>query len=223
VKAINIVRQAKAPQEDKQALVEAYDYFYGLKTIDWGNEESPIKEYMLNRGFTVQSLNKTKAKLTYNEAYPIIFPMLDLGEFKGWVCRTNLKSVEQKRKYLYNTGFSRRNTLVGDYNSEVVILVEGYMDRLKLLQLGLHKVAAILGWKITEQQISKLKKQGVKHVISALDNDTCGEKGTQYLKKFFNVIRFQYPEGVKDPGDLNKNNFAIALQRTKKEFRRKVK
>lgn len=215
-------RQSKI-RNNKQALIEAHDYYYGLKKVDWLKESCEEKDYMLKRGFSPETLNKCKAKLTYNQSYPIIFPMYDLGEFKGWVCRTTNKRIEEKRKYLYNEGFSRRDTLVGDYSSSVVVLVEGYMDRLKMLQFGARKVAAILGWKVTEQQIMKLKEQGVKYIISALDNDTCGEKGTEYLKKFFKVIRFQYPRGVKDPGDMTQEIFNKANQKTKKIYREAIK
>lgn len=224
VKHIHIEgRQAKTKADNKQALVEAEDYYFGLKTIDWTREKCDEKDYMLKRGFSATTLNKCKAKLTYNNAYPIIFPMFDLGKFRGWVCRTTNKRIEQKRKYLYNEGFSRRDTLVGDYNGKVVVLVEGYMDRLKFLQFGAHKVAAILGWKITAQQISKLKERGVEYVISALDNDTCGNKGTEYLKQFFKVIRFQYPKGVKDPGEMNQATFMVANNKTKKMYREAIR
>jgi DNA primase len=146
--------------------------------------------------------------------------MFDMGTFRGWVCRTTSKYIESKRKYLYNTGFNRSNTLVGNYESKVVVIVEGYMDLLKLRQYGVKKVVAILGWKITAQQIEKLKLQGVKYVISALDNDECGEKGTKYLQSFFNVIRFMYPPGIKDPGEMSKEQFADANERTKQKYRR---
>lgn len=221
VKHLNVEIRHKNKIADKQALVEAEDYYFGLKTVDWRTEECAEKEYMRKRGFNSKSLNLCKAKINYsNKFYPLIFPMFDLNEFKGWVCRTTDKRVEAKRKYLYNVGFSRRDTLVGSYSSKVVILVEGYMDWLKMRQNGVKNVAAILGWKITAQQISKLKKQGVKIIISALDNDTCGMKGSEYLKSFFKVVRFQFPEGVKDPGEMDFETFSRAYERTKKEFRR---
>lgn len=222
-KSIKVHRRAKIKPDDKQALIEAHDYYYGLRTVDWESDDSDVKSYMLKRGFTPESLNICKAKLTYNDSYPIIFPLLDLGEFRGWVCRTTNKRIEAKRKYLYNKGFSRRNTLVGNYNSKVAVMVEGYMDYLKMRQLGVKNVFAILGWKLTEQQITKLKKAGVETIISALDNDTCGMKGTAYARKFFNVIRFQFPYGVKDPGDLTKEAFADANRKAKLEYRRKFK
>lgn len=202
---------------------EAYDYYHGLKKVNWSaSEEQEVldaKEYMAKRGFSPCTLNKCKAKVTYNRNYGLIFPMLDNGKFKGWVCRTMVQAIEEKRKYLYNEGFSRATTLVGDYGTkDYVFVVEGYMDRLKFVQYGEENVVAILGWKMSPQQIQKLKDKGITKVISALDNDTCGRKGTEFLKKHFKVTRFAYLKGVKDPGDMTKEKFNKMLSRTMKNF-----
>jgi DNA primase len=212
----------KQKPHQKDLYNEAYDYYHGLKKVNWedsgtfgDNEESEAKTYMMDRGFSPDTLNKCKAKVTYNRSYGIIFPMLDNGKFKGWVCRTMLKAVEAKRKYLYNKGFSRANTLVGNYGKHnYVIVVEGYMDRLKFVQFGEDNVVAILGWKMSQQQIQKLKAAGIKNVISALDNDTCGKQGAEFLKQHFNVTRFAYLKGVKDPGDMTQELFNKMFRRT---------
>jgi len=209
----------KENRDYEQLLSEAHDFYFGLKTIDWEKEQSEIKDYMIKRGFESKILNIAKAKLTYNDNYPIVFPMFDLDEFKGWVCRTTNSIIESKRKYLYNTGFSRKDTLVGDYANEQVVLVEGYMDWLKFKQFGVKHAAAILGWKITKEQIEKLKKQGVKTIISALDNDECGRKGTKELSRHFDVIPFQYVGGVKDPGEMNYKQFLKMKNKTNKNRR----
>lgn len=206
--------------DNKQKLTEAEDYYFNLKTIDWYKEHSEELDYMLARGFKRRALMLCKAKYTYNKSYPLVFPMFDNNEFKGWVCRTTLKSVEQRRKYLYNEGFSRATTLCGNYEKgKTVVICEGYMDMLKFKQFGLRNVVAILGWKITAEQIAKLKKAGITHVISALDNDECGRKGTQYLKGFFKVTEFQYPKGTKDAGEMTQRQFNIAFNKTKVKFK----
>ena len=211
----------KTRVENAHALDMAHDYFYGLKTVDWVTEDLEIKSYMKDRGFKAITLNKAKAKYTYKSNYPIIFPMLDNGVFKGWVCRTNVKAIEKKRKYLYNEGFSRATTLVGDYKGpKPVVVVEGYMDWLKMRQFGLTRVVAILGWKMTDNQVAKLKEQGITTVISALDTDECGCKGTRYLERFFKVIRFQYPQGIKDAGDLSQQAFNKAYNKTIRLWRK---
>lgn len=208
---------------DRDLYNEAYDYYHGLRKVNWitSDDEEVVeaKRYMKRRGFNPQTLNKCSAKITYSKNYSIIFPMLDNGKFRGWVCRTTLKSVEARRKYLYNKGFSRATTLVGNYGSkDYVIVVEGYMDRLKFVQYGVENVVAILGWKMSADQIRKLKQKGVTKVISALDNDKCGRKGTEFLKGHFEVTRFAYLKGVKDPGEMTEETFNKMFRRTMNNF-----
>lgn len=219
IKHRDIIKRNRMENED--ALNIAHDFYYGLRTVNWIKDEVPVKEYMRQRGFSPRTLNKACAKYTYKDNYPIIFPMLDNGKFKGWVCRTNVKAIEQKRKYLYNEGFSRATTLVGNYEgNKPVVVVEGYMDWLKMRQFGLNRVVAILGWKMTDEQVRKLKDQGITTIISALDTDECGCKGTKYLKRFFKVVRFQFPPNVKDPGDLSQQAFNKAYKNTIRLWRK---
>ena len=204
---------------------EAYDYYYGLRKVNWIDSDEPevvsARDYMRKRGFSPETLIKCKAKVTYNLNYGLVFPMLDNKKFKGWVCRTMIKSIEEKRKYLYNEGFSRATTLVGDYGTkDYVFVVEGYMDRLKFVQFGEENVVAILGWKMSPQQIQKLKDKGITKVISALDNDNCGKKGTKFLEKHFEVTRFTYLKGVKDPGEMTQESFNKMLKNTMKNFKK---
>lgn len=218
------IAQSKSKPLQRDLYNQAYDYYHGLAKVNWiDSDESEVvsaREYMLKRGFSPETLIKTKAKVTYNHSYGIIFPMLDNGKFKGWVCRTMIKDVEKRRKYLYNEGFSRATTLVGDYGKkDYVIVVEGYMDRLKFVQCGEDNVVAILGWKMSAQQIQKLKDKGIKRVISALDNDVCGKKGTEFLKQHFEVIRWCYLKGLKDPGDMTQETFNKMSKKTKSKLK----
>lgn len=227
---IKLIKHQKSYKGFQRDLYnQAYDYYYGLKRTDWSDTEE-LKEigefdtylYMKKRGFSAKTLNKCRAKVNYNRSYRIIFPMFDNGKFKGWVCRTTLKEVEKKRKYLYNEGFRRAQTLVGEYGSkDFVFAVEGYMDRLKFIQFGEDNVVAILGWKMSSDQIRKLKEKGVKTIISALDNDPCGRKGTAFLREHFNVVRFRYLKGIKDPGEMSEELFDKMYKKTMNDFRRK--
>lgn len=221
-----VTRHTNHVKASRELYDEAYDYFHGLSRIDWISDESievaEARSYMNARGFSDKTLIKCDARITYNNSYGLIFPMLDNGKFKGWVCRTMLPSVEKKRKYLYNKGFSRATTLVGEYSSkDYVFVVEGYMDRLKFVQNGVDNVVAILGWKMSRQQIDKLHNAGVTKVISALDNDECGRKGTRYLKQFFDVTRFSYLKGIKDPGEMVASDFKKMYNKTIAKFRSK--
>lgn len=225
IKKLNVKYRKKRRIQNKQAYNEAHDYYYGLSVTDWNNietkEERAVLDYMKQRGFNERALNVAKCKADYNIAYPLLFPILDNGEFKGWVGRTTNKYVEKKRKYLYNDGFRKRDTLCGTYEqNKVVFICEGYMDYLSLRTRGhIKNVVAILGWHISDEQVQKLKDKGVVKVISALDNDKCGNKGTEYLKKFFEVVRFEYPEGIKDTGEMSEDELKKAISRTRRKLK----
>lgn len=211
-----IAREAAQPNfENKVSFREgirlARDFYYNLPETNWfkvDEDAFQIKRYMNNRGFTTSMLNKAKAKDTYNKLYPIVFPMFDNGIFRGYVMRTDDPTVEGERKYMYNKGFKRRITLPGDYKYHTVVLVEGFLDKLKANQIGIKYVVAVLGWKLTGEQLEKLKKAGVKTIICALDNDEAGAKGYKYLKRIcslnsMKLYRLRYPKTMKDMGDVN--------------------
>ena len=222
IKQIDVKYRKKRRVNNRQSLIEAKDYFYGLRSVDWntvkGKDEKEILDYMNKRGFTAKSLNVVDCRKNYNIAYPFVFPILDNGVFKGWVGRTTNKHTEQKRKYLYNDGFRKRDTLCGTYlEKSVVWLCEGFFDYLSLKTRGhIKNCCALLGWHISDEQVKKLKQKNITTVVSALDNDKCGEKGTELLKKYFNVIRFQYPEGVKDAGEMDERTLKKQILKTKR-------
>lgn len=212
------------PKTARQLYDEAYDFYHGLSKVDWadpGSDEAKrIMSYMSARGFTPDDMGRMGAKVTYSEPYELVFPIRDNGKFKGWVSRTDDPEVAKYRKYLYNKGFRRATTVVGDYSdAKPLYIVEGFMDRLKLLHCGVDNVVAIFGWKISDEQVNKLSKAGITHVISALDNDDCGRKGTEYLRKFFNVTRFCYLKKYKDPGDFTEGDCDIMMARTMQRYR----
>jgi DNA primase len=188
-------------QDNKELLDDAKFYFYTLPKTKWNVMPN---NYMFERGFTPKILKRNDVRINENSTYGVIAPILDMGEFKGYVCRA---TTESDRKYLYNKGFSRSNTLVGNYNKPWVVITEGYMDWLKLQQYGITNSVAILGWKITNQQIVKLQKY-TDCVISALDNTPSGRKGTKFLKEYFHVVRFQFSENVKDIGEMDEFEFS---------------
>ena len=222
---ITTATKMERKRHNAQLYAEAYDFYHGLSQVDWTREDLPeymhdCREYMLQRGFTAETLNLCGCRYTYQRNYELIFPMYDNGKFRGWVSRTRIPEVAEKRKYLYNEGFRRATTVVGEYrNCSTVYIVEGYMDRLKLVQLGIPNAVAILGWKASNQQIQRLQAQGIRHVISALDNDDCGRRGTEWLRKHFVVTRFRYIKGIKDPGDFTAETFSRMNGRTLHEYK----
>ena len=211
VKNIRINMRAKVPS--KELRISAKEFFDSLPKPSWKTIKS---NYMFDREFTKKTLIEHNIKINQNEVYQIIAPVYDMGKFKGTVCRA---TCESDRKYLYNTGFSRRNCVVGDYFGPWVVVTEGYMDWLKLKQFGVKNASAILGWKATDEQIIKLQAQ-TDTIISALDNTESGMNGTKYLKQYFNVVRFKFPENCKDVGDMDIYDFRVSWNETMERVKR---
>ena len=217
----------------KEGIQTAKEYYENLPTPNWYKtslvpsvtEESIMcKRYMHKRGFSATLLKQVGAKPSLNKYYPIIFPLLENGIFRGYVMRTFDKQIEQERKYMYNRGFKRERVLVGTYGKrhtgfDTVLLVEGFLDSLKARAIGIPFVVAILGWKISATHLEKLKRAGIKQIVCGFDNDASGRKGYEYLKlvqkqqKWFKLYRIRYPksmkgaksmESTKDFGEINK-------------------
>lgn len=213
----------------KKNTQQARSFYYSLPEVNWykcKEEEIESKRYLNRRGFKNSTLKKIGCKITYNDSYPIVFPILENDVFRGYVMRTMSKEIEQSRKYLYNLGFSRSSVLAGTYekNAEYVLVVEGYLDCIKAMQFGIKNVVALLGWKMSTKQKEKLQKANIKHVICALDNDEAGRKGYEYLKHCseFNVYRLHYSKGIKDFGDVTDEEF-VKIKRQIKKIRREIK
>lgn len=201
--------------EKKLNMQAVRDYFYNLPKVNWSEIEDPVKDYMKKRGFKMSTLNMIGARINATDSYKIVFPIMDNGVFRGYVGRTTVKKIEEKRKYIYNTGFRRSKTLAGVYTGDSVLAVEGFLDMLKARQNGVKSVVAILGWKMSDKQKKKLLHRGIKTIVCGLDNDQAGEKGYEYLRslKEFKVIRLHYPDGIKDFGDVDKKVFNAFLKK----------
>lgn len=228
----------KKPEENRNSINESRDFYYNLPIPNWFKpskneiiyeETIQCRKYMNGRGFNNRILFLSGAKPTMNKNYPIVFPLLENGIFRGYVMRTFDPEVEQNRKYLYNRGFRRQKSLPGNYKGyDYIVCVEGYLDCLKAQQIGVKNTVSFLGWKASQNQLTKIKNKGIKLVICALDNDPSGEKGYRYLKAVcknygFKVVRLKYPEGIKDFGDIRSHSVeADNVLRQIKKFKKYI-
>jgi len=187
----------------KQLLKEAYKEYQRGYDIDWRHDN-----YLLSRGLRPELLRQVGAKYYLNENYAYAIPIRDKGRFAGFV-----KTGEnQTPKYMYSRGFKRGQILWGNYNPGIVFVTEGVIDYLKALQFGQTNAVCLLGWKASKTQIDKIKSVTDK-IVCALDNDDKGKEGVKCLSKYFNLVEFPYPEGVKDIGEMNQKMFDDSLDR----------
>jgi DNA primase len=92
--------------------------------------------------------------------------------------------------------------------SPEVVLTESILDALSFHQVGIGVAIPIYGVNgFTPDHFDLLKREGVKRVILALDNDDAGRKGTDALKGKLEAVgitvgALSFPEGIKDANDL---------------------
>lgn len=199
-----ILNNRKEKVNKKEAIQESKQYFIDLPKEKW-IKNTRAKRYIMGRGYDIKTILEAKIKLNiHSKNYPIICPIIENNKFTGYVCRTILEDTS--KKYLYNPGFRRAETFLGNIKDDWLFVTEGYFDWLSLRKFGIKNAIAILGWKITKYQIESILKVTNK-VVSALDNTPTGEKGTKELQKYFKVRRLYFPENCKDVGDISDYEF----------------
>jgi DNA primase len=93
-------------------------------------------------------------------------------------------------------------------SSEEVVLTESIFDALSFHQAGIGVAIPIYGTNgFTADHFDLLKREGVKRIVLALDNDEAGRKGTDALKGKLQAAGMRvrvasFPAGIKDANEL---------------------
>ena len=120
--------------------------------------------------------------------YPLSIAYFSRGSVMGFKFRS-IKPIGGKPKYM-NTrslgtegmdshpfGLVPNSLNLGD-KKDVVVVVEGELDALHAIALGLPNVIAVAGGKVTEGKARTLKESGYKNVVILLDADAEGQRFT---------------------------------------------
>lgn len=114
--------------------------------------------------------------------------------------------VYEKERVLYNLDQARKSIR----EMESVVLVEGYMDCLSLVQAGFSNVVANCGTALTKPQAAMLRKLAPK-VICLYDSDSAGQAATERAMNLFletegfPLLGATLPDG-KDPDEFLKSH-----------------
>lgn len=153
--------------------------------------------------------------------------IIPIRDEKGRVIAFGARALDpdDQPKYLNSpqtTLFDKSHTLFGldmakstITQSEVAVIVEGYMDAIQAHQAGFLNVVAQMGTALTEHQVKLLAPRYAKKIILALDSDKAGQSATRksidvardVLLSDFNgrmsvdIRVLQIPD-AKDPDDL---------------------
>lgn len=149
----------------------------------------------------------------------ITFPLWDKdGHVVGFSARIyrgekdTSKYINSKESIIFKKGETLYNYHIAkEYakKEKAIIVVEGFMDAIRLSVNGVKNVVALQGTALTKDQIELLKRVRVK-VILCLDNDNAGELATLNNAELLNddnidlaIIRLS---GEKDPDEYILNN-----------------
>ena len=203
---------------------------FGLgSTAAQGDE---LARHLLQRGFASQELQQIGLIRQNNgrnyDAFRqrLMFPIVAgnrqvmgfggrvLGEGQPKYLNSPESLIFNKRRQLYGANMLKGRTLSS------LILVEGYMDVIRLYQAGIEATVATLGTALTQAQ-ARLIKRYAPRVYLAYDGDAAGQsatlKGLEILEKEdLEVFVIPLPRGM-DPDDFVRSQGKDAfLQRQKK-------
>lgn len=190
-----------------------------------------LYNFLINKNYDLKKLtdlgliNVSKSNVHDMFMRRIIFPLWDKnGEVVGFSARI-YRGEKDVSKYMNSKEtiiFKKGETLYNYHNAKEhikreksVIIVEGFMDAIRLSTNKVKNVIALQGTALTKEQVDLIKRLRVK-VILALDNDNAGEIASinngkmleeQGIEVF--VIRLS---GEKDPDEYILKNGITAFQ-----------
>ena len=123
----------------------------------------------------------------------VMFPLYDLaGKVVGFSGRIYSKSDESKYINTKETPIFKKGELLYNYHNaktlarkeKSIIIVEGFMDVIRLSSIGIKNVVATMGTAVTKNQASLIEKMAP-NIILMFDGDDAGDKATKsYLENY---------------------------------------
>lgn len=155
-------------------------------------DDNNLSKLLLNKNYPKELLSRCGiSTISNNNVYDkyrdrIMFPLWDINGktigFSGRIYKGNDTSkyintmetdIFKKGSLLYNYHNAREYVLKEDK----IIIVEGFMDVIRLYSIGVNNVVATMGTAITNEQVSLINKL-TKNVILMFDGDAAGGKAT---------------------------------------------
>ena len=192
-----------------------------------------LVHHLKNRGFTYEEMTASGAVDVKDGRYydslggrliiPIINQFNQVVAFGGRLLEkadfakyknTRETFVFSKSNNLYNLNNLKK--LKNDKGISSVIIVEGYMDTISLVQAGFNNVVASMGTSLTKDQ-ARILKRYTDRVFISYDGDFAGQKasirGLEILsEEGLEVKVVSLPDGM-DPDDVVKNLGAEGYQK----------
>ncbi len=204
--AVNYLLDRGLSKED----IEEFEIGLALKEKNILYQVLKSKDYDLKDILNLGLINENQNDIFYNR---IIFPLCDASgkviAFSGRkyhdedgpkYLNTKETVIFKKGQILFNYHRAKKEAKL----KRQVILVEGYMDAIRLYINGFKNVVAIMGTALTKDQIILLRRLKCK-IIMCLDNDIAGQKAMYDIGKVLTNQNFEVEviklSGAKDPDE----------------------
>lgn len=240
--------RGESHEETEQYLLEEYDSEYdGSKPMKLRMPQLRMKkqreyfsedilmgyddysDYLRGRG--ISDLVQERMKTKYDrERKQVVIPWFDAQDRLATV---KYRSTESKRFYYIKGGIPVRQlvygmNIVNKLKSTYVVVVEGEIDALTLLSMGVPAVA-LGGASLSEQKKEIFLQSYVEKVIIMTDNDTSGREIRKMLAgalgNHMEIYHAYVPNPFKDVNDMRQNPTAIkaAIRNSEKESKKILK
>ncbi|HYD17735.1 MAG TPA: DNA primase [Patescibacteria group bacterium] len=216
--------------------------------LGFATDDAGLRQHLEKDGYKIEDMMEAglfrESERKKGDIYPffrarVIFPVLDLQgrvvAFGGRVMpeshggpldKSAPKYVNSPETAIFHKGrnlygLSRARKVIGD--GETVVVVEGYMDVIALVQAGFRAAVAPLGTALTETQIEELWKvmpDGKKNPVLCFDGDNAGQRAAaRSLERILPIlkpdysVKFAFLPPQHDPDSLIKDEGVPAMQR----------
>lgn len=171
------------------------EFKIGLSTMN-----TQVIDILKSKGFSEDDILKSgvcvKNKDYIHDLYKdrIMFPLFDLeGNIIAFSGRVYDNSSENKYINTMETQLFKKGNLLYNYHiakkeariKKSIIVVEGFMDVIRLSTIGIRNVVATMGTAVTKYQASLIRKLSP-NIIVMFDGDSAGDKATKSFLELFN-------------------------------------
>lgn len=183
------------------------------------DNSNDLYKVLQKKNYTIEIINELGLiNIAANQTYDvftrrIMFPLCDqngqIVAFSGRIYRDDgsAKYINSKETKIFKKGeilYNYHNAKEQVKKVGYIIVVEGYMDAIRLASQGINSVVALMGTSMTKEQVELLKKLKT-NVILCLDSDLAGIKamitnGEMLIKEKINVNIIKL-SGAKDPDE----------------------
>ena len=184
----NLGKIARSYLKDRHITEEMIKHFQiGLSFSD-----NKLSKLLQSKGYDDNLLVKSGICVkTNNGIYDIyrdriMFPLWDInGKTNGFSGRIYEGNDQSKYINTMETDIFKKGTLLYNYHNarehvlkdNKIIIVEGFMDVIRLYSIGIYNVVATMGTAVTKEQVNLIRKI-TNNVILMFDGDAAGKKAT---------------------------------------------